>query len=117
MKYMEIKKYTKLHSNTFYFYTIFCKVENVRTHSSLCDDKHFMKVKQVSFELITCYSTCPILKLIKKNLLIKRNRNKSISKLNLTFLTNENKTNPTFLMKKPLMTCRLANTPRYLTKN
>ena len=42
----------------------FHKVEKIRT--PLSNDKRFLKVKQVRFELITCSSTCPIFILNKK---------------------------------------------------
>ena len=52
------------------------------THSPLCNDKRFLKVKRVSFEFIMCYSTCPIFKLVKKQKkkLLTKKKTKSVSK-------------------------------------
>ena len=57
---------------------IFSNVENITSNSPLCNDKRFLKVKEMSLELllISCCCTYPVFKLIKNNnhYLTKRNK-------------------------------------------
>ena len=71
---MQNKKYNNLHLYKFFF----CKIENIRTHFPPCNNKHFLKVKQVSFEFIMCYSM--IDKIIKTSIVDKNSKLQELKK-------------------------------------